>query len=176
MTSNWHQEQKSRSSVQPAAGRVLMATPYSVLPFPSVEPTRHTTGRPLPNPHSVALQVLQQFFTICLKRITQPLDITLLSKQGLFFFLSSAHKRREFPYLVFKPDTSLQRIKDVPRGITLVLRVAGQRQCQHQLVSMLQASSSPRPCCALLRPVPPSEGPGKLVREGVLYNSSSRRW
>lgn len=154
-------------------GRTILCVPS--FPVCGTHQTHHWA--PLPNPHSVALQVLQQFFTICLKRTTQPLDITLLSKQGLFFFfLSSAHKRREFPYLVFKPDTSLQRVKDVPRGITLVLRVAGQRQCQRQLVSMLQASSSPRPCCALLRPVPPSEGPGKLVREGVLYNSSSRRW
>lgn len=70
---------------------------------------------PLPNPYFPAPQVLQKFLTTCIKRkIIQPLDITLLSKRSFF---SSAHKRRGFLHLVFRPNaSSLQSVKDVLLG------------------------------------------------------------
>lgn len=77
---------------------------------------------PLPTPHFPAPQVLQKFLTTCIKRkIIQPLDITLLSKQGLFFLLLI----KEGDFLIWFLDGTLvvfRVSKMFSWGITLVLR------------------------------------------------------
>lgn len=102
---------------------------------------------PLPTPHFPAPQVLQKFLTTCIKRkIIQPLDITLLSKQGLFFLLLI----KEGDFFIWFLDRTLAvfRVsKMFSWGITLVLW--GGRVSEAASVGV-HAASLIAPC-ALLR-------------------------
>lgn len=103
---------------------------------------------PLPTPpHFPAPQVLQKFLTTCIKRkIIQPLDITLLSKQGLFFLLLI----KAGDFLIWFLDGTLvvfRVSKMFSWGITLVLR--GSRVSEAASVGV-HAASLVFPC-ALLR-------------------------
>lgn len=69
-------------------------------------PPLSTVCSPPPTPTLELYLFYRKFLPPVQKKIIQPLDITLLSKQGLFFFFfSSAHKRK-FPHLVFRRHTS----------------------------------------------------------------------
>lgn len=94
---------------------------YSVLLF-YWQSSGHATVCPLPNHHAAAPQVLQIIFTTCLKRkIIQPLDITLLSKQGLFFFFLLFIKEGNFLIWVLAQTLVVFRGSKVSWGVTLVL-------------------------------------------------------
>lgn len=70
-----------------------------------------------PQPPLCSSKGLQKFLATYIERkIIQPLGITLLSKNGLFF--PSVHKRRKFPHLVFRGNTSsLQCQRRSPGGL-----------------------------------------------------------